>query len=511
MKKLLSVLLAVVFAASAFVFTANAAENEWEAYASVGAYKEESEYESDNDRPKVPGLRYTDMGVQMYSASKDMLEAMGASGWGGLMLKEKVDLSNGFKMTALIDKYTEADKDKWIAFCIWTDPRCTPGDTTHGKGWYVLARPKGTTFTLQSCIDQPIPIAQPQVDVDFLNGEALVLEVRKEDGKLKIYVNDQDMKADSVFSRFENNEAYVSIVLHQAVREEVAVTITDVNGVKPTGNESYDPYVSPDAKPREPGPEVPVNEPCWRWDSSNVKKGNPGEGMTSVASDDGSLHITFTDAMISQFNPTVKKYLYNSEEFPVFAMKFKGLDEIIDSAELWYCAGEIVGADNNAHTTLDFYDTVYPTEGGWGLLTYDLTGENNWEGDINGFRLDLFSTGGHEGEEFDLEWFGFFRSEKEAYYYAEMAEYWDANFETETEAATEKQTEAPVETNAPDTQQSGGEETKAPANDTKPADTKEAGKPAEQPKSNTWLIIVIIAAVVVAAGVACFFIFKKKK
>lgn len=508
MKKLFAVILAAAMVASMLVFTANAADNEWEVYASVGKYKDQ--YDEESDMPKIPGLRYTDAGVQMYSASAQELDAMATNGWGGLQLKEKVNLSEGFSMTAVIDKYTEEAVDKWIAFCIWTDPKATPGDATHGKGWFSLCRPGATDIELQSFIDTPATckLIGNRIPTNIFEGEALVLEVKKVDGKLGIYINDVDMNASEAFDRFENNEAYVSIVLHQGNREEVACTITEVNGVKPTGSEAQDPFVPSDAQPRVEGPEVAANQPCWLYTAEDVKDGKPGTGMTSIVNDDGSLHITVTGDNQVLLNPTVKKYIYNAEEFPVWACKFKGLDDIYDSAGLWYCAGDVYAAQNDSMTSFSWYDADEVGDG-WSVVAVDLDGAPRWEGAINSFRLDIDATMDNGGEEFDLAWIGFFRSEEEAYAYAGV---------TKSETTTEEATEA--DTKGDETTEPAGDETTA---DTKADDTTAEAVTTSEPATTdktaetgkgglpVGAIIGIICGVVVIAVVVVIVVVSKKK
>ena len=422
MKKLLCVIIAVIMTAASFTVMTDAAnENEWEVYASVSKYKDE--YESEDDMPKTPGMRYTENGVQVYTASHEQLKAMNANAWGGLQLKDKVKLTDGFTMSVVIDKYTEKADDKWIAFCLWTQPKATPGDTKHGKGWFVLCRPNGANMTLLSFIDEPTNLKmQGTISLDIYSGEVLVLDVRKEDSKMKVYLNDQDMKCDEVFDYFEDGEAYVSVVFHQANRDEIAATVVDVNGVKPTGTESQAPFVPESAKPREPGPDVPKNEPCYLWNADRVKKGNPGNGLSSTVNDDGSLHITFTNDNASQINPSVKD-MYDAEEFPVWAIKFKNLDTLVDVSSLWYAAGDVFGAKDGLAVYISWADCDYESDDGWAILTYNLDGEPEWEGTINSFRLDLTTYKDfEETDTFDIDWIGFFRSEKEAYAYAGMAD-----------------------------------------------------------------------------------------
>ena len=454
----------------------------------------------------------------MYSATSEQLDAMNKNAWGGLQLKEKVKLTDGFTMTAVIDKYTDKNADKWIAFCLWTDPKATPADTDHGKGWFVLCRPSGANMTLLSFIDEPTNLqTQLTIQTDIYSGEALVLDVRKEDGKMKVYVNDQDMKCDKVFDYFENGEAYVSIVLHQGNRDEIACTITDVNGVKPTGTDAKEPFVSSDAKPREVGPEVPANEPCYLWNAERVKKGKPGSGLTSIVNDDGSLHISFTNDNAAQINPSVKD-MYDAEEFPVFAVKFKNLDELVDGySALWYCAGEVLAAQEGSNTAISWADCDYEEEDGWKILAVDLTGENYWEGTINAFRLDITSNKDYTEEDtFDIDWIGFFRSEKEAYTYAGFGDLYSriyekgANTEGDDDATT-------AETPDDATTAAEGDATTAAPDDGTTADSKtEESKTSDDTKTTgnglpTGAIIGIIAGVVVIAVVVVIVIVSKKK
>ena len=499
MKKIFALIMVAAMIATMLVFTASAAENEWAVYASVGKYKEE--YEDESDMPKEPGLRYTENGVQMYSATAAELDAMGSNAWGGLMLKEKVKLSDGFSMTAVIDKYTEANCDKWISFCIWTDPKGTPGDTDHGKGWFSLCRPTATNITLQSFIDTPVNlVASPVINESIYDGVALRLDVKKVDGKLNIFVNDQDMKASNVFNKFEDDMAYVSIVLHQGNRDEIAVTITDVDS---------------NAKPREPGPEVEPGQPCWLWNSDNVKNGKPGTAMTSVVNDDGSLHITFLPDDAAQINLTVKNYLYDAETFPVFAVKFKGIDEIVDSSGLWYCAGEVLAAQEGSSTTLNWADADFESDDGWGIVTLDLTGENLWEGNINCFRFDLANTTGFEDAEFDLAWIGLFRTEKDAYTYAGFGDLYTRLYlsSNDTTAATpEESATEPADTKDAETNGEPNESTPAGTDEgSKAPETTDGGKTTDKPFNPTVLIICIICAIVVIAGIVIAIILGKKK
>lgn len=515
MKKLFAIIMAVAMIASVMVFTANAADNEWEVYASVGKYKDE--YEKESDMPKEPGMKYTEAGVQVYTATHEQLEAMNANAWCGLQLKEKVNLKDGFSMTAIVDRYTEnSSTDQWIAFCLWTQPKATPADTEHGTGWFCLIRPNmGQTL---SFIDTATNLkTTAPINSDVFDGGALVLDVKNEDGKLVIYVNDQDMKATGFDKDFENNECYASIVGHQGNRDEIAITVTEVNGVKPTGTDAKDPFIPSDIEVPVEGPEVAANEPCWLWNAENVTDGKPGDAMKSVENEDGSLHITFEDSTAPLFNCSVKKYLYDAQQFPILAIKFKSLDDIADSSMLWYCAGDVYAAQEDSKYPLSWADCDYEDEEGWKILTVDLSSEDTWNGNIHGFRLDVASDTHLGGEEFDLMWFGFFRTEKEAYTYAGFADLYAKLYEktavTETEEVTDSGEATPTETTADTTNETeGGSET---TENTTADDTTAETKPVDDKKDNgglpTGAIIGIIAGVAVIAVVVVIVIVTSKK
>lgn len=514
MKKLFAVIMAAAMIMSVFVFTANAAnENEWEVYASASKYKDE--YEKESDKPKIPGLRYTDAGVQMYTATTDELNAMNENAWGGLQLKEKVNIKNGFSMTVFADKFTDdASTDKWISFCIWTDPKATPGYTDNGTGWFCLVRPKATTVDLQSFIDTVTHnTALKSATANIYDGEALTLEVKNEGGKLVIYVNGVDMNATGFDKNFENNEAYISVVGHQGNRDEIVLTVTEVNGVKPTGNEEQKPFLPSDIEMPEEGPEVAENEPCWIWNKDEVEDGKPGQAMKAIVNDDGSLHITFDDSTAPMFTTSIKKYLYDAQKFPVWAIKFKGLDDICQASTLWYCAGNVYAARDDSNTPVMWGDCDYDEEdeNSWRILAIDLTDENEWEGNIHGFRLDVAANTALAGEEIDIMWMGFFRNEKEAYTYAGYGDLYTKLYGTveDTEEETKKDTseDTAADTNA----ETADDVTTEEPGEVVTQDDVNSGKNGKSGLPAPALIGIICGAAAVIAAIVIIIILSKKK
>ncbi|MBO4868184.1 MAG: hypothetical protein J5585_00570 [Clostridia bacterium] len=473
MKKIIAIIMTVSLIFAAAGLTVNAAENEWTVYAAAVDYRDT--YSEDEPLPNEPGLKYTDLGVQMYSADEYSLKRMGANAWGTIQTKEKVSYKNGLTMTVLVDGFNNSGADKWISFSIWDSQKISQGATGYGCGWFCLVRPTSSGCSLESWLCTPTVamknLAMKQCDTNIYEGEALQLEIKAVDGKYSVFVNGVDMKAEEFVQFMENDEAYIGLTGHQGVREQFSFTITEFNGAVPTGTEAIDPYV-PDLGP-EPvpiPPSTPEGEPCWLWSAERVKYNVPGIGMTSVVNDDGSLHITFDENM-PQINTSVRTGSYKAEEFPVWAILFKGLDETDASGVLWYCAGEVYSAQDGSELSVrwDACDYDEDNDTGWRIMTVDLGTENTWDGMINGFLLAVASAGVLTDTTADIMWIGFFRSEKDAYEYAGMGDYFarenglaPATQADTTEAATDAATEPDatadvtddVTTDAPETQPS---------------------------------------------------------
>ena len=167
----------------------------------------------------------------------------------------------------------------------------------------------------------------------------------------------------------------------------------------------------------------------------------------------------------------------DSQSYPFVVIKLK-VEGYIDDIELFYCAGEISGADPAYATTTDLpCDCTGEVE----YIIYDLTGD--CEGNYNQFRIDPM--GADEDTIIYLYEVAMFATWEEAEAYAGIEETEAPETEAPTAAETEEETEA--ETQA---------ETKKPAAE-KPEEKKGCGS------------VVSIGAVVaiIALGVVCI---KKK-
>ena len=516
MKKLFSIIMTAAVIFSVFTFTANAADNEWTVYAAAVDYKET--YAEDDPLPKEPGLKYTDLGLQFFSAEEEMLKQMSANAWGTLQTKEKVSYKNGLTMTVIVEKFNDSPADKWISFSIWDSQKISQGSAGYGCGWFCLVRPTQSGCKLESWICSPTVAmnlcTQANIDTNIYNGEALEFEIKPgENGKYTVYVNGVDLKAGGFTQYMENDEAYIGLTAHQGVREQFMFTVTEFNGEKPTGTENIEPYIPENLVPipsYEDTPPTPEGQPCWTWSSERVKNNVPGIGMKSIANDDGSLHITF-DENSPQINATVKTGSYSAQEFPIWAILFNSLDDTGVNGQLWYCAGEVYSAQEGSAVGINWTNCDYDPDNdtGWRLMTVDLEFEDTWEGYINNFLLALSGAGALDGEEADIMWIGFFRTERDAYNYAGMGDYYTRLYGAETTEETVTEAGTAAETK--------DEQTDDNVNDTAEQTAAKTDKVTEkvntntQGGANTKVIIGIIAGVVAVAAVVAVIVIKTKK
>jgi hypothetical protein len=462
------------------------------------------------------------------------LEELSWNAWGTIQTTDKVSFKDGLTMSVVAEAFEDGPDDKWISFTISDSQKTSQGAPGYGNGFGCLIRPTTSgSNTIEPYLFNDkealkyLPSYDFTANCNIYEGEALTLEIKKEDGKYNIYLCGVAVNKvfQSFIDYFPDEEAYIGVTGHAGTRHDMKLTVTEFNGVKPQGTKSVKPYEPEDIKTpgtKETTEPIEAGKPCFLWSPlTHMKSNSPGTGMTGTIADDGSVHVTFGETA-PQLSSTISiEYWYDAAEFPIFALMFKGLDEIGNAGSLWYCAGEVYSARNDAVTQFswgaDYEGDDDPDS--WKILIIDLEGRDNWyEGDrINSYRLDIAGDGSLADEEADLMWAGFFRTAKDAMCFDSgngitLADYYEREYGS-VEDTTEKVTEpAPVETEPGkvETQPASGSDDTQPAATEKIPETKDTGKPAAE-KNNTWIIIVIIAAVVVAAGVACIFIFKNKK
>lgn len=506
MKRIVSILTAALLVIAGLSFAASADGTEfWSVYAKADTY------DDPENPPHIPGYKYTDMGIQVYTVND--LEALGWTCYGTLQTTEPQDYKKGITMTVVVDDFEDnAVTDKWICFTLWDRQGFAQGTTQYGHGWRCYVRPAASSVVIQSYMctetDARANLEQYAANVNIYDKEALTLEVKQlEDGKYHVFVCDVDMGlAATTFTDFtDNGKVYVGVTGYSGSAHPMKITVVEYNGKKPEGSSSALPY-SPDNAPvtasKEDTPPVPENEPCYVFNADSVKNGVPGGGMKSYVNDDGSLHLTF-----DKNNPQIETSLpadrwYDAGEFPVFAVKYKGLDEFAEKGMLWYCAGSVMAAQQDSMVDFDWgvdYADEAKSDDGWKLLVIDLSAEENWGADkrINGFRFDLAADGSLDGKECDVAWLGFFRNVKEVCAYAKM-EYVEA-------VTSEEETTAAEATPPESTSGVTGAVTEKTSDTTTVAVKQESGK------NNTGVIIGVIAGVAAVCGAVIAVILIKKK
>lgn len=500
MKKALAVIMTAAMLLTVFVFNASAASNEWVPYGKVDTYKDS--YDSESEMPMVAGMRYTDYGVQMYTPTSEQLETWGKTAYCSMQLKDKINFENGFSMTMTVDEFTDKGVDKWISINVWTDEKPTPEAGGYGKGWLCLLRPGGTAFAAMSFIDVASNLVhQHIVDCNIYQQEAITFEIKKIDGKYTLLINDTDMMAYEFIDRFEDHTAYIGVCCHQGNYEPISLTVNDVNGVMPTGTESYDPFVPSDITPRIDPPEIPAGDPVFLLNYESFKSSEWNAGMKTSLTDEGNIHVEFTDVDSPIIMRESRKYNYSADEYPVWAILFKNIDEIADSGVLYFFAGEVKAPQEGSMCGVNWLEGDYDEDNdtGWRILTIDLSQSSMWNGIINGYRLTIGDKNDLAGQSADIKWIGNFKTVEEAYTYAGMKDLYDKNMAP------------PTPPTAADT------DTEPAENDTTDQTTENAGTSDVTKNDNakkgtdTGLIIGIIAAIIVVAAVICAVIVIRKK
>ena len=527
MKKILAIAIALVMVISVMPLTASADDGQvsWSVCNSAQAIYEPDKMDED-DFDYVPGYKYTADGLQFFTAEDDQLKAMGITARGSLQTTETYDLTKGFTMTATMQKYDEANADKWISFSIYNYRGPSQGGNSWGYGWCCLIRPNATGIDIQSFISDAANgfqhLGSVAAAVNVYNGEELSFDLVYEDNAFSIVICDQVVPLDSDrFSAcFEDNMGYIGMTLHNGTSMQAIATVTEFNGVKPQGTDSAEPAIPEGLEEAAEKGDTPYPEaglPCYLWTPAEEinDDGDAGSFLTGVLNDDGTATMTIGNGA-AQLNEKIEsKYWYGAEDYPVFAIKFKDLDEVAGGVNLWFCAGEVLSAREDSYIMAnwaDCDDDINDEENGWSILTFDLSYETTWEERINGFRLDFTGDNSFNGAEFQLAWCGFFASEEDAYNYAEMGDTWDAYYgDSDDDDAT---TEAPADTNEGDatTEAPAGDETGAGDATTAAPSGDETDKTDDDAKGGVgaWLWIVIGVAVVAVVAVVIVVIKKKK-
>ena len=351
--------------------------------------------------------------------------------------KEMYNIQN-FSMTVEVADYC-VEGDNWLSFSVWSESNGLAQGVTSGKygdGWTSLIRPdadgnlnrleswdmrKGGRSGKQSFINidatQAVPVVfPPRVDAET---GVMSFTFAIKDGVVSINGVVIGANTDAVIAdRFKEGLAYVGVTLNNSGSSKgdynPTISVVDVNGSVPTGSDSRD----PESKTREYGPmidssTVAENTPAV-WFDGTLEKTNiklPSTSNCSVDfSDDNSSILVTADAAagtIQFFVPDPITYEANDFPYLMFVLKNYcvcdlGEDESaldgclgVESAAIWYCAGDVSSPRNDCMTYVDLFVWTTPLEDSdldpeayYTVAIVDLSALN-WEGRINNVRFDF--------------------------------------------------------------------------------------------------------------------------
>lgn len=389
MRKILSIILASLMILSTFAMisvsadeAASGTEGNWEVH--LDAFEEAKKENGEEVFQPLPGYHYTDDGFEVKPAEYNNVQAKYT-----VISKTKYSSKN-FSIKIRLDDYS-AEGDSWISFSFWSEKHglaqgSTNSDGSFGYGWYSLLRDvldpyeerdgklsymqtyhsgtktqPGGNFTMETIEFEP--------DVDENGIQYLTFEVKN----YLIYINGVEVgsttnAAKALRAAFKDDSylAYFGISVKSGLANTpIKFTITEVDGVKPTGTDSQE----PETKTREYGEmidasTIPAGTPGVLFDASmekqNVKMPSTSKCVVDFNEDESAFKITAHD-MIGSIGFSVKDdYSVDVKDFPYVAILLKnycsceptegvpmsencGFDE---EAGIYYCAGHVLAPDD---------------------------------------------------------------------------------------------------------------------------------------------------------------------
>ena len=350
--------------------------------------------------------------------------------------KEAQPLKKGFYMQIRIDDYPyggeDGNADHWIAFHLSDREGVKPGSVEYGNNWLCLLRGAGngvtnaqsflTTMTTDKKVGSFQLWTAPVVEVpmDDQGREIYTLEViwNGKDYELKIngVVVSTQAISDSLKTWVESGDYYVGVTMHAGIMHaSAALTILkygtcEADAVTPVGSDYKEPeengYVYADIADPDT---VPTNQPAILWSPETYEIRN-GENISFDVQGDGTWRATASESHVYwNFRPK-NAWSYAAEDFPLFYILLRNAGSF---------SGVLSGATGGVNEFLDDYSVYF-----WGGTTYGKNGEYVFTGvslpDLCSGRINDIMVGlSLDNREFDICFAGMFRSEGEAYAYAE--------------------------------------------------------------------------------------------
>ncbi|MBE6675367.1 MAG: hypothetical protein E7594_00860 [Ruminococcaceae bacterium] len=418
---------------------------------------------------------------------------------------------NALSVKFTITEYAYGDCDHWIAITLNSEDKVAQGNTNYGSGLCILMRGFGNGATTgQPCyVDQDNNIFKM-----FTEGTVYptLNEAGQEEYSFSIRYNGSEYVMNLCGTEFSDSTgelnrildekcadgAYLGITLMtQEIETPASFLITEFQGAVPYGEDSAEPEPNV-TKVAEiiDSSNVPAGQPAIKWDGkmeqydkvslSNGDYTIQENGIVTIAANAPSPYINFGPNM---------DYTYEASDFPYLAVLYKNCNA--ESGRFYYMSGKTLGVGSQNYCDFDMYEVDLGE--GWGMSIVDLNEDPDWEGKMNGLRLDFYNIDYTDDsmKSFDIAFFGAFRSAEEAEQYAKDTLVALLGKLPET---TEKPTEEPT-TEAPTTEA----KTDAP---TEEIPSEEVSTDAEQSGGCKSVAIAPVAALVAFVGVA--FVAKKK-
>ena len=429
------------------ISTAAATDGIWTTYRFAGEYPDPDEEEDPNEEPTIykpeAGYEYTSEGFSVIGADyKNTTPSL------TVITKEKQDIKDGIYLQFRIDDYSYdggTGADQWICLSLTTGEKVAPGSTSYGGGWLTLVRGAGDgNCTMLPHLTDPktedfggsfMPQGggvQAPAELDSEGREIHTFEITWNGSEYDIKLNGVSHPAMAQTTALleklsSTGDFFIGITMMDGYKggEGADLTILEygssaATATKPVGDDSKKPEENLISYAEIADPStVPANTPAilWNPETYNLSTGN---NVNFTAKGDNTWAAEATEALVF-FNLSPKRsWSYDAEDFPVFGIMLRNI--WVDTGMLWYAAGEYSGATDGLTLPFSVYDgEFYGEDEEYVFVPYDLTGL--WEGRINSIRLDM-NIADETSREFDLCFAGMFRSEDEAYAYAEA---WMAN------------------------------------------------------------------------------------
>ena len=565
MRKILSIILASLMILSTFAMisvsadeAASGTEGNWEVH--LDAFEEAKKENGEEVFQPLPGYHYTDDGFEIKPAEYNNVQAKYT-----VISKTKYSSKN-FSIKIRLDDYS-TEGDSWVSFSFWSEKHglaqgSTNSDGSFGYGWYSLLRDvldpyeerdgklsymqtyhsgtkaqPGGNYTMETIEFEP--------DVDENGIQYLTFEVKN----YIIFINGVEVgsttnAAKALRNAFKDDSylAYFGISVKSGLANTpIKFTITEVDGVKPTGTDSQE----PETKTREYGDmidasTIPAGTPGVLFDASmekqNVKMPSTSKCIVDFNEDESAFKITAYD-MIGSIGFSVKDdYSVDVKDFPYVAILLKnycsceptegvsmsencGFDE---EAGIYYCAGHVLAPDDKYKFVLTGDDMVDVSPDGaedyytifWQKIDTSVFEEDEDGNRIHSLRFDFaYLT---PMQEFEILSAGYFKNKEDivsfltaAGYNISIEDMGGAEDDNHGEpGGVEEETTEPNYDNTPEDFTDAGEEetTKKKENKTTAASND------EDKKGGCGSVVGMGAVAIIAtASVAGAVIFKKRK